>query len=96
MGLFGGKPKQLKNLDQQLLAASTAFGTFQNLPPQNQAIFLELRPADRRGRGAGRCPRRTRDGGARNASRAATPVPAGATDEQWQRVVDAGVAALGS
>ena len=32
MGLFGGRPKQLKNLDGQLTAARLSFGMFSRLP----------------------------------------------------------------
>lgn len=94
MGLFGGKPRQLKNLDGQLTAARLSFGMFSRLPAANQQILLERAPADvaeavraavRAGHGA--------DAGQMLAAADAS-VPAGATEEQWRSVVSAGRAAL--
>lgn len=58
MGLFGGKHKSLKQLDDQILAARMSLAMYDKLPEENQSIARErvgeaLRTASRAAADAG-------------------------------------------
>ena len=93
MGLFG-KPRQVKDLDNHLTATRIGFGMFDRMPAANQAMFLERGPTDVAiaARAAVRAGHTSAAG--ELLATAASSVPPGATAEQWQRVIDAGNAAL--
>ena len=83
MGLFG-KPKQLKNLDQQLTAARISFGLFEKLPPDRKQHLLDTAPsmiakatADAVGAGHAASAKEMLD-------QASRQTPSGATETQWQ------------
>jgi hypothetical protein len=95
VGLFGGPPKELKQLDRQLTAARLSFGMFERLPPQNQQRLLDVAP--REVGGAARAAARAGHGpeARRMLDAAAQDLPAGSVVEQWRAVIAAGTAAVG-
>jgi hypothetical protein len=46
MPLFGGKPRQIKALDQSIMAARIALNLFDSMPPAQQERALATAPTD--------------------------------------------------
>lgn len=94
MGLFGGKPKQLKKLDSKLTGAKMSFALFARLPEQNQRHFLDSGPREV-SQAVAAAVRAGQAGEAKQLlDQAAGQTPTGATDEQWQAFLAAGFSEL--